>query len=199
MLKLIDIDNSLEAIRGLKQDQVLAIPTDTVYGLCGYYRSHLAFEKIKKMKNRPDFKSLPIMVADLEQLMEVAIVNGKALKLIKKYMPGPLTIILKRNPSMPAWITNEKDTIAIRLADRQLYPIIKASGPVFLTSANISGEKECYSSHEVVHTFSTVDIVIKGEAEAKQASTIVDCTQDKYVILRPGPISEKEIKEMEKC
>ena len=85
-----------ELVNILKNDGVISVPTDTVYGICGSINSKKSYEKIMKIKNRPKNKLLPIMCADENQIKSIAIVNENALKLINNFMPGPITLILNK-------------------------------------------------------------------------------------------------------
>ena len=141
----------------LKNDGVISVPTDTVYGVCACMNSKKAYENLVVTKNRPESKLFPIMCADLEQIKSVAIVDDIAEKLINAFMPGPITIILKSNPELPKYVNNNGKTIAIRMAtSKALEELIKKVGsPIFMTSANISGEPSCQTIEEVEKT--TVD------------------------------------------
>ena len=75
----------------LKNDGVISVPTDTVYGICTRINSSKAYDNLVKVKNRPSNKAFPVLCNDLEQIKSIAFVDNKALKLIKAFMPGPLT------------------------------------------------------------------------------------------------------------
>ena len=179
----------------LKKDGVISVPTDTVYGICSRINSKKAHDKLMKVKNRPESKLFPIMCADEEQIKSIAIVNEKAKILIKNFMPGPITIILRKNPKLPKYINNGKETIAVRMAtSKELRKLIQKIGsPVFMTSANKSGEPVCKSLEEIEKCCPKLDGIMEGKVSFGQSSTIVDCTSEKIKILREGPISEKEI------
>ena len=100
----------------LKNDGVISVPTDTVFGICARTNSETAHDKLIAVKNRPIKKSFPVMCANEEQIKNIAIVNDVAKKLIKSFMPGPITLVLKKNKDLPEYVTNGKDTIAIRMA-----------------------------------------------------------------------------------
>ena len=179
----------------LKNNGVISIPTDTVYGLCSSINSKLGYEKLRFIKNRPEDKSFPIMCSDLKQIKNIAIVNKKAEKLIKEFMPGPITLVLKKRDNLPKYITNGKETIAIRLATSNEIKdlIIKLGNPIFLTSANKSGETVCSSLDEIEEMCPIIDGILEGNIKYSKASTIVDCTTEKIRVLRDGPISENSI------
>mgnify|MGYP004591116495 FL=1 len=179
----------------LKNGGVISVPTDTVYGICGSIKSRKARTKLKEIKNRPASKLFPIMCADIEQIKSVAIVDNKSEKIIKEFMPGPITIVLRKKEKLPEYINNGKETIAIRMAtSKELKELIKNLGcPVFMTSANKSGEKVCKTLEEIEKNCPDLDGILEGTVSFGQASTIVDCTSKKIKILREGPISKDEI------
>lgn len=85
-----------ELVRILRNDGVISIPTDTVFGICARINSEVAHDKLIAVKNRPIKKSFPVMCANEEQIKSIAIVNEMAEKLIKAFMPGPITLVLKK-------------------------------------------------------------------------------------------------------
>ena len=104
----------------LKKDGVISIPTDTVYGICARINSKKAYNKLVNMKKRPANKSFPVMCLDEEQIKSIAIVDEKAEKLIHNFMPGPITLILKKKPEAFSYINNAgsrpSDEVAVRMA-----------------------------------------------------------------------------------
>lgn len=179
----------------LKNDGVISVPTDTVFGICGSIKSKKAQEKLKSIKERPASKPFPIMCADIEQIKSIAIIDNKSEKIIRKFMPGPITIVLRKNSQLPEHINNGKETIAIRMAtSNELKELIKILGcPVFMTSANKSGEEVCKNLEDIEKNCPDLDGMLEGKVSFGQASTIVDCTSNEIKILRRGPISENEI------
>lgn len=186
-----------ELVKIIKNDGVLCVPTDTVYGLCTRINSPLAFDKLVQLKNRPANKSFPIMCADLEQIKEIAFVDNRTEKIINRFMPGPLTVVLNKKKSI---INNRgiNDTgeVGIRMAPTKELKelILKVGSPIFMTSANKSGEQVCSSIEEVLETFPELDGVLEGNVSYGKASTILDCTKDELIIQRDGPIDMEQIK-----
>ena len=179
-----------EIIEILKNDGV------TVYGVCSQVSSHQAEENLRNVKHRPLTKAFPVMCADLEQIEEIAEVDERAKKVIEGFMPGPITVILKRKDGVNLSQEN-LDTIAIRMAtSTTLAKIIKDLGrPIFMTSANQSGEPTCTSLDEIEKNCPDLDGMLEGGVSFGEASTIVDCTKEELVILRPGPITMQDITE----
>ena len=180
----------------LKNDGIISIPTDTVYGICARINSKVAHDKLIKAKERPINKSFPVMCENEEQIKSIAIADQKAEKLIKTFMPGPITIVLRKKEELPNYITNGKDTIAIRMAtSKTIEEIInKLGSPIFMTSANQSGKKECTNLEEIEKNCPLLDGIIEGTVIFSKGSTIVDCSSDKIKILREGPISKEQKK-----
>ena len=183
----------------LKNDGVISVPTDTVYGICARINSSKAYNNLVKVKNRPSTKSFPVLCKDLEQIKSIAILDKKALKLIKAFMPGPLTLVLNKRPEAFSYINNagtrETDELAIRMIPSKFLNelIEKVGSPLFLTSANKSGMDVCRSLDEIEEECPTLDGMVIGDVSFGEASTIVDLTLDDIKIQRQGPISEDEI------
>lgn len=183
----------------LKNDGVISVPTDTVYGICARINSSKAYLKLVSVKNRPSTKSFPVMCSDIEQIKSIAIIDENALKLIKAFMPGPITLVLNKRPDVLSYINNagarETDELAIRMAPTPfLKELIKEVGsPLFLTSANKSGMDVCKSLDDIEKECPTLYGMVMGDVSFGEASTIVDCTGNDIKIQRQGPISEDEI------
>ena len=181
----------------LKNDGVISVPTDTVYGVCSRICSKKAHDNLVKTKNRPYNKLFPVMCADEEQIKSIALVNEKAELLIRKFMPGPITLVLPKQPNLSKYINNGGPTIAIRMAtSKPVEDLIKKTGsPIFMSSANQSGEPTCTSLDEIEQACPTLGGMMEGEVSFGKGSTIVDCTSDTIKILREGPISLEQILE----
>lgn len=187
-----DID---EIVDILKNNGVISVPTDTVYGVCARIDSKKAHDNLILVKNRPKTKPFPVMCANEEQIKGIAIVNEKAEKIIKSFMPGPITIVLNKKETVPDYITNGKKTIAIRMAtSKTLEKIILSLGtPIFMSSANQSGEKTSESLEEIEKNCPKINGILEGKIKLGVGSTIIDCTSEKIKVLREGPIKLEEI------
>ena len=185
----------------LKNDGVISVPTDTVYGLCARINSKAAYEKLVELKKRPANKSFPVMCLNEEQIKSIAIVNESAEKLIRRFMPGPITLVLKKKPEAFTYINNAGERISDELAVRivpldVLSELLEKTGsPLFLSSANLSGEKVCNNLDDIERIFPKLDGILEGKVSYGQASTIIDCTTDEIKIQRHGPVVEEEIME----
>lgn len=186
-------------INAICDNKVLSVPTDTVYGICARVHSPEAFNKLVEVKNRPSNKKFPVMCSDIEQIKSIAIVDDKAERLIRAFMPGPITLVLRKRADVFTYINNggtkETDELAIRMAPSIfLKQVINGVGsPLFMTSANQSGQEICKALDDIERTCPALDGMVEGEVSLGQASTIVDCTGDTIKIQRRGPISEEEI------
>ena len=173
----------------IKCGELVAFPTETVYGLGANGLDIEACKKIYKVKGRPDNKPLSLMVADRDMIESLVIISESADKLINKFLPGALTIIL---PSK-----NKQSTIGIRMPDNKIaLELIRASNcPIAAPSANISGEALPITAQEVFKSFNgKIPLILDGGiCQCGISSTIVDLTKDKPLILREGVISNEEI------
>lgn len=192
-----------EIERYLKAGKLIIYPTDTVYGVGGIIESEETIENIYKAKER-NFKSpLIVLVSDMEKIEKIAYINEKNRekieKLIKRFWPGGLTIILKRKDNVPDIMVSGGATVGVRMPEHEiaLNVISKAGGMLPTTSANISGEATPKSYAELSEKFkSRVDIIVDGgECPIGNASTIIDMS-DEPKILRLGAISVEEIEKV---
>lgn len=192
-----------EIERYLKAGKLIIYPTDTVYGVGGIIESEETIENIYKAKER-NFKSpLIVLVSDMEKIEKIAYINEKNRekieKLIKRFWPGGLTIILKRKDNVPDIMVSGGATVGVRMPEHEiaLNIISRAGGMLPTTSANISGEATPKSYAELSEEFkSRVDIIVDGgECPIGSASTIIDMS-DEPKILRLGAISVEEIEKV---
>lgn len=184
-----------KAILALENNGIIAFPTDTVYGLACVYDSEEAINKIKQAKGRDEKKPLPMMLYSVDQIEKVAYVNEITKKIINKFMPGALTIVLKKREEVPSYVTNGFDTIGIRIPNHELSLEIlrKINKPLLVTSANKSDTSSKFNSEEVRNDIGEyLDYLIDGESDNKLASTIVSLINEP-VILREGTITLEEI------
>ena len=193
-------ENEIDALAEiLKNDGVISVPTDTVYGICCRINSKKAYDKLVTLKNRPSNKSFPVMCLDKEQIKSIAILSSDAEKIIDRFMPGPITIVLPKRKEAFSYINNAgeriSDELAVRMAPLKVLEelIRKIKTPIFLTSANISGKDVCKSIESIKKTFPKLDGILSGNISFNEPSTIVDCTKKDIIIQRTGPISEEEI------
>ena len=197
-MKIYNKNDIEELAKILRNDGVISVPTDTVYGVCAKMDSRKAYNKLVSTKNRPINKPFPVMCADEKQIETIAIVDDKAQKLINAFMPGPITLVLKKRQNVPDYVSNGLNTIAIRMAtSKPLEELIKKVGcPIFMSSANQSGEPTCTNLDEIEKACPNLDGMMEGKVSFGMGSTIVDCTSVNVKILRQGPITEEQIKKV---
>lgn len=185
----------------LKQGGLVAFPTDTVYGLgAGAYLPQ-AVERVYQVKERPRHMPLPLLLADVSQITEVADpVPPVAWRLIHRFLPGALTLVLPKSNSVPAILTAGGSTIALRIPAHPIaLALIGGSGtPLVGTSANLSGQPSPLTADEVYAQLGDrIDLIIDGgRCPGGKESTIVDVTTEPPVILREGAISKGEIEQV---
>lgn len=149
-----------------------------------------------KTKNRSTDKPFPIMCADENQIKSIAIVGKIEERIIQEFMPGPSTIILNKNPELPDYVSNGRKTIAVWMAtSKTIKELIKrVKSPIFMSSANKSGEPTCKNLDEIEKSCPNLDGMLEGKVLFEKGSTIVDCISGEIKILRNGPITIEEIK-----
>lgn len=198
MMKRYTKDEIKELAEILKNNGVISVPTDTVYGVCARMDSKEAQKNLREVKNRPETKAFPVMCADIEQIKKIAYVDERGEKLIHAFMPGPVTLILRKKEEVPSFVNGGMDTLAIRMAtSKELESLIKETGvPVFMTSANQSGKPVCTNLDEIEEQCPLLDGMMEGNVSYGEASTIIDCTKEEIVILRQGPITMEKIEEV---
>lgn len=183
-------------VQDFEKGNVLAFPTDTVYGVGVLYGNKNALERLKAMKHRDQHKPIPMMCADLSQMKDVIEpLSPMALALAQAFLPGPLTLIVAIQPNVDRFYTNGKDTIALRIPnDATLLSILKQlPAPLMVSSANLSGEPAALNQEQAIAMLPNLDGILEGACKELQASTIVDCTKEMPTILREGPISLEQI------
>ncbi len=185
-----------EVIEQIKQGKVIAFPTDTVYGLGVRYFDENALNRLKEAKGRPEDKPIPTMVANREQLAMVAEITPAITAITEAFLPGALTLVMKKKQEVPAYVTNHLDTIGVRMPnDPFVLALIEGSGaPMLVTSANLSGEATGTTFEQVMEQLDgRIDGIVKGECGCLSASTIIDVTGSQIKVLREGPITKEAI------
>ena len=171
-----DIEDIIRtAIDIIKRGGTVIYPTETVYGLGADAFSEEAVRKVYKIKNR-DF-SLPISIAvsSFEMLHTVAHIDSESLQIITELLPGPVTVLLKKKDVVPTILTAASEVVGVRFPDNEIATrIIKETGPITSTSANVSGRNPptCIEEVEI-----KADIIINGgKCKYSMPSTVVDMT-----------------------
>ena len=190
-----------KTVNSLKQGNIASLPTETVYGLAGNAYSKKAIKKIFKLKKRPNFNPLIVHYHNIKSAKKDIILNDYFFKLYKKFCPGPITFVLKKNKKskINTLVTAKLDTVAIRFPSHKIIrQLLKATNfPLAMPSANLSSGLSPISAHDVFKEFKKkINIIINGgNSKIGIESTVVDLT-DKPRILRPGIISARDIKKL---
>ena len=193
-------DNEIaEAGEILRNGGLVAFPTETVYGLGASAFDSDAAKKIYAAKGRPSDNPLIVHICDKGQIKDIAEeIPESAKKVIDNFMPGPVTIILKKKSVVPNDVTAGLNTVAIRFPLHETaQKLIKAAGvPIAAPSANLSGKPSPTKAKHVVKDMTgRIDAIIDGgECNVGVESTIVDFTGEKPVILRPGGVTYDDLK-----
>ncbi len=179
----------------LMDEQIVAFPTETVYGLGIVYDSKKAFEALVQVKKRRPDKPFTLMCADVSDIENYAYINDAAALIISHFLPGELTIILNTKPGLPYWVDFGTGHIGIRVPDDQdVRSMIRSVGkPLLVPSANRADQKPLTTSDEVIEEFGEeIGGVIAGKSKGATPSTVV-AAYDKIFLLREGNISFNEI------
>ena len=180
------------AIDVLQHGGLVAFPTDTVYGLAAPVFNIESIERLYLVKGRNHTKAIAVLLGDSADLDQVSgHVNVAARKLANSFWPGPLTLVVPRHPDLPQ-VLAPLPTIGVRVPDHPIaLELLKATGPLAVTSANLSGAENACSADDVLEQLAgRVHLVLDGgTTPGGVPSTVVDCTGPEFEILRAGPIS----------
>jgi L-threonylcarbamoyladenylate synthase len=187
------------AIRVLRAGGVIAIPTDTVYGIAVALETPGGIERLFAAKSRPPDKAIALLLADAEQAAEIGVITAAAAALANAFWPGGLTLVVPRRTDreLPAALTGGAlapgaiPTVGLRVPDHEApRALARALGPLPTTSANRSGEPELRDAAEIEATLGdALDLILDGgPSGGGPASTVVDCTGEAPVIVREGAI-----------
>jgi L-threonylcarbamoyladenylate synthase len=189
------------AIEGLRSGAIVAMPTDTVYGIGVALDTPGGIERIFHVKQRPPEKGVVLLLADAAQAATLGIVTPAAQALADAFWPGGLTLVLARRPGVfvPEVLTGGAATIGLRVPDHPAPRSLAAAlGPLPVTSANISGAPEATTAAEIQAMLGDgVDLILDGgPARGGPASTVVDASSDPPRILRPGAVPVDRVVEV---
>jgi L-threonylcarbamoyladenylate synthase len=191
----------IEPVKLLQKGEVVAFPTETVYGLGANAFNESAIKKIFAAKNRPADNPTIIHICNEKQLhLVVQEVPTPAKKLIKRFWPGPLTLVLKKSPRIPFEATAGLDTVAVRMPQNKVaLALIKKCGfPIAAPSANSSGKPSPTTAQHVHNDLAgRIHLIIdSGPCEIGLESTVLSMVEKKPVLLRPGKITVEQIEKV---
>lgn len=181
----------------LENGGAVVLPTETVYGLFAQALNEEAVNRVYQLKQRPRDKAMNLNVSNLNDIYFFSQNPPHYLeKLYNRFMPGPLTIILKANKNVPFWVNSGLDTVGFRLPNHEkTLRLIAETGPLIGPSANVSGKESGKEFTKLLSQFSEkLEGIADDEALTGIDSTILDLSGDKAKILRQGSISREEIK-----
>ena len=185
-----------EAITLIKRGEVVAIPTETVYGLAADAENGLAVRKIFTLKGRPSDNPLIVHLSSADQISRFTDFDSPDLRrLTDAFWPGPLTLIVPRKETVLDVVTAGLDSVALRMPSHpDALDIIRQSGPVTAPSANRSGRPSPTKPEHIFADFGdNLPVVDGGECTIGIESTVLDLTSEEPVVLRPGKYSAEEL------
>lgn len=193
-----DADGRRAAIAVLRSGGVVALPTDTVYGIAVALDTPDGLERLFHVKHRPPDKAIALLLADPAQAAVVGTFGARARRLAELFWPGPLTMVLpaRGDAPLPAALSGGSPTVGVRLPDHPVPRAFAAAvGPLPTTSANLSGAPDSVDVAGVVAALgSRVDLVLDGgRTRGSVPSTVVDLSVDPPVIRREGAVSGAQI------
>ena len=202
-MKIFDWTNNIkneeldEVVNALNNDKIVVFPTETVYGIGGNALKVEVINKLFQAKKRNYGKPISLLVDSIDKIKNIAYVDKNEEKIIKAFMPGELTLVLKKKACINDLVTAGKNTVGIRIPNHNIALTIlnKVDYPLATSSANISGENNIADFDEIINDLKDyVDIFIKGNISYDlKASTVVELNNDIVNILREGKISKIDI------
>ena len=187
------------AVTAIRQGEVIVFPTETFYGLGADALNSAAVEKVVSLKGRNLESPIAVIVADREMLREVVtVVPPTALRLMERFWPGPLTLVLPAKKTLPAPLLNSSGGVGIRISSHPAATRLarELGRPLTATSANPSGKEPARTVEEAMGYFSgRVEIFLDGgRLKGTKGSTVVEIVQGKLRIIREGEIPAEELK-----
>ena len=192
----------LAAAEDIAAGRLIVYPTETVYGIGADIYNESAVKNLYVAKNRPFDMALSVAVSDKAMLERVAVLNENADKLIKAFLPGPLTIIIKKQPDVPDIVTSSSQKVGIRNPDNRFaLELIRRTGPIVATSANLHSHPDAVDIDSAVADLGTsIDTYIDaGRCDLGKPSTIVWLAGKEVEIVRHGAIPADKIAEVLQC
>lgn len=177
----------------LRDAGLVAFPTDTVYGLAAAIDEPRAIRRLFETKGRPEEKAVPVLLADLSALNQVASdVSPEMARLAEVFWPGPLTLVVPKLDWLPAELS-ALATIGVRVPDHPLaLALLRATGPLAVTSANRSAGPDCLTAQAVMEQLEgKIELVVDGgRVPGGKPSTVVSLEAGELIVLRQGPVSQ---------
>ena len=178
----------------LQSNNIIAFPTETVFGLGCLLNDVDSLQKIYSIKERKIEKAITLMLPHSNAIEQYATISSKSNRVIRTFMPGKLTIVLPTSNPFLQSITHTP-TIGIRIPnDPFVLQLLQAVGGMWVTSANLSGHQNMSTEQDVYQVFQgKIPMIVKGKTNSLVASTVVDMSEDLGIILRQGEITQEKI------
>ena len=188
-----------KALESLNNHQVIAFPTETVFGLGVFYDDQKAYELLNQVKRRKEDKPYTMMLSKAEGIDKYAYVDNKYKNIIEKYMPGSLTILVRSKENVPGYVTHNTGVIGIRIpSNKEALELLNyVKKPLLVPSANRADQFPALTCEEVVAIFGDeVKVVVPGQISSGEPSTIIDLTGSEIKLVRKGPIPFEELNQL---
>lgn len=194
MTRIVERD---EAVRLLLEGAVVALPTDTVYGVAASVAHPAAVASLFLLKNRPPGVPLPVLVHALSPIQEVDVEwIDRAQRLSEEFWPGPLTIVVPTSHELATMLGGSRDTVGVRVPnDEMLLSVLRECGPLAVSSANTHGADPCQSAQDVLQAFPGEHLagVWDGGERRGEVSTVIEVDESSWRVLREGAITADRI------
>jgi len=194
----VSMDIIKKAVSALKNGELIVYPTDTLYGIGADIFNEEAVKKVFEVKRRPFSEPLSVAVSSYRDIEKLAYVNDEIMKIVKKFLPGPLTLVLRKKETVPDIVTAGGDSIAIRIPNNEIaLKIVSNFGFITATSANIHNKPVPFTIDEIRRVFEDkIKLYIDHGKLCGRPSTIIDLRDKEVKILREGSINLQKIKKV---
>ena len=193
-------ENIINAADDLAEGNLVVYPTETVYGIAADIFNQKAVKNLYLAKKRPFDMPLTVAVSGKDMVENIAIMTRPVEKLIDAFLPGPLTIITKKDPNVPDIVTSMSQKVGIRIPDNKvaIKLIEEFGGPIVATSANLHSHPDSVNIDTAINDFgeSVKTYLDNGPCTLGKPSTIVWIMDDKFEIIREGEITAKQIEDV---
>lgn len=195
-MPVVGADRISEVVRALRAGGVIAMPTDTVYGIAALPSDREAVRRLAEIKGRPEEQPIAVLLDSADAITD-ALEDPHALDAVRRFWPGPLTVIVRVREDYVSPLVTAKRTLGVRVPDDDLARAVirESGGALAVTSANLTSEAPATTAAEVVQAFGEELLVLDGGLRnGSGASTVVDLTGETPRVLREGPISEAQLR-----
>jgi tRNA threonylcarbamoyl adenosine modification protein (Sua5/YciO/YrdC/YwlC family) len=183
-------DEITRAVERIRSGGVVGLPTDTVYGLGVDPNNEDAVALLYELKGRPQGRPIGILAASIEQASSIGEISGPTAELARRHWPGALTLVVRPRMVLADWVgDHQANTIGLRVPGHPIaLALLERAGPLAVTSANLSGGPETFDADEARAIFGDEVVYLTGISPGGKASTVVDVTGPRPVVIRQGPV-----------